>query len=264
MTTYSEHKHGTFSWIELATTDAAAAKTFYGELFGWKFDDLPMGPEPDAVYTMANLGEGKVVGALYKMGAEMAGAPPHWSSYVSVTNVDETTKKVTGAGGKVVKEPFDVMDVGRMSVVQDPSGATFCLWQAKKHIGATVKDVPGALCWNEVYTSNVDRAGAFYRDVLGWKLEPHDMGPMGVYTLFKADGVANSVGGMMGITPDMKGMPPHWCAYLATNDVDASTKKATELGGKVMVPPMDIPNIGRFSIVSDPQGASFALYKNMH
>ena len=101
MTTFSEHKHGTFSWMELATTDAAAAKKFYGELFGWKFDDMPMGP--DAVYTMANLGEGKVVGALYKMGAEMAGIPPHWGSYVTVDDVDARTKKVTAAGGKVVK-----------------------------------------------------------------------------------------------------------------------------------------------------------------
>lgn len=262
MTTFTEHKHGTFSWIELATTDAAAAKKFYGELFGWKFDDMPMGP--DAVYTMANLGEGKIVGALYKMGAEMAGAPPHWSSYVTVDNVDERTKKVTASGGKVVKEPFDVMDVGRMSVVQDPTGATLCLWQAKKHIGATIKDVPGSLCWNEVYSSNVDASGKFYRDVLGWKLEPHDMGPMGVYTLFKQDMDKGGVGGMMSITPDMKGMPSHWCAYLASDDVDASTKKVTDLGGKVMVPPTDIPNIGRFSIVADPQGAAFALYKNMH
>jgi hypothetical protein len=262
MTTFSEHKHGTFSWMELATTDAAAAKKFYGELFGWKFDDMPMGP--DEVYTMANLGEGKTVGALYKMNAQMAGIPPHWSSYVTVDDVDARTKKVTAAGGKVVKEPFDVMDVGRMSIIQDPSGATLCLWQAKKHIGATVKDEPGSLCWNEVYTNNVDRAGKFYSDVLGWKLEPHDMGPMGVYTLFKADGVANSVGGMMGITKDMQGMPPNWCAYIATNDVDASVKKVNALGGKVMVPPTDIPNIGRFAIVADPQGAAFALYKNMH
>lgn len=262
MTMFTEHKHGTFAWIELATMDTAAAKKFYGGLFGWTYDDMPMGP--DAVYTMVNLGEGKVVGALYKMGPEMAGAPPHWASYVSVTNVDEVTKKVAPAGGKVVKEPFDVMDVGRMSVVQDPAGATFCLWQAKKHIGATIKDVPGALCWNEVYTTDIDRAGKFYRDVLGWKLEPHDMGPMGVYTLFKAEGVENSVGGMMGITKEMQGMPPNWCAYIATSDVDASSKKVGELGGKVMVPPTEIPNIGRFAIVSDPQGAVFALYKNAH
>jgi predicted enzyme related to lactoylglutathione lyase len=87
---------------------------------------------------------------------------------------------------------------------------------------------------------------------------------MGVYTLFKADGVASSVGGMMSITKDMQGMPPNWCAYLATNDVDASAKKVSALGGKIMVPPTDIPNIGRFAIVADPQGAAFALYKNMH
>ncbi|MBX3228875.1 MAG: VOC family protein [Labilithrix sp.] len=262
MTTFTEHKQGTFSWIELATKDAAQAKKFYGELFGWSFEDMPAGP--DLIYSMCNIG-GKHVGALYQMGAEMAKeVPPHWDSYVTVNDVDATTKKVAPAGGKVVKEPFDVLDVGRMSVVQDPTGATLCLWQAKKHIGASIKDDPGTLCWNEVYTSNVDRAGKFYSEVLGWKLDPVDMGPMGVYTLFKAPGVEDSVGGMMGITKDMGDVPSHWCAYIATNDVDASAKKATDLGGTIMVPPTDIPNIGRFSIVSDPGGAMFALYKNMH
>jgi predicted enzyme related to lactoylglutathione lyase len=213
---------------------------------------------------MAKLGEGKVVGALYQMGKSEAAMPAHWSSYVTVTNVDETTKKVVPAGGKVMKEPFDVMDVGRMSVIQDPTGAALCLWQAKKHIGVTVKDDPGALCWNEVYTSNTDRAGKFYSEVLGWKLEPHDMGPHGVYTLFKAPGTESSVGGMMGITKDMQGVPSHWCAYIATNDVDGSAKKVTDLGGKIVVPPQEIPNIGRFAIAQDPSGAVFALYKNAH
>lgn len=259
----TSYDHGTFSWAELSSTDANAAKKFYGGLFGWTFDDVPMGK--GELYSMAKQGD-KTVCALYTMGAEMKGVPVHWGSYVTVNDVDATTKKVAPAGGKVVKEPFDVMDVGRMSVVQDPTGALLCLWQAKKHKGADVLgDVPGSLCWNELYTNNVDRAGKFYVDVIGWKTKAVDMGPMGVYTLFnRGNDEKRNAAGMMNMPPNMKGAPSHWLAYFSTDDVDASTKKAKSLGGKVLMDPMDIPNIGRFSIVQDPQGATFALYKNAH
>src|SRR5689334_20526953 len=119
MPTFTEHKPGTFSWMELGTTDADAAKRFYGELFTWTFEDMPAGP--GMTYSMASIG-GKHVGALYKMGAEMANVPPEWASYITVENVDDVSKKVTANGGKVMKEPFDVMDVGRMAVVADPTG----------------------------------------------------------------------------------------------------------------------------------------------
>src|SRR5262245_52692684 len=110
MPTFTNHKHGTFSWIELATTDADAAKRFYGGLFGWTFEDMPAGP--DMIYTMVKLG-GQHVGALYKKGGEMANVPTHWASYVTVDNVDETAAKAKQNGGTLMKEPFDVMDVGR-------------------------------------------------------------------------------------------------------------------------------------------------------
>jgi uncharacterized protein len=262
MTTFTKHEHGTFSWIELGTTDADAAKRFYGGLFGWQFDDMPAGP--DMIYSMAKL-NGQHVGAVYKMGAEMKGVPSHWASYVTVNNLEETTNKAKANGGKIHKEPFDVMDVGRMSVVEDPSGATIMLWEAKKHIGAGVKNEDGSLCWNELYTNNVDQAGKFYVNTFGWKTESMDMGPMGTYTLFKdpKDDKKN-IGGMMNMPPNMKGVPSNWLPYLQVSDCDASTKKVSTLGGKVMMEPMDIPNIGRFSIVQDPQGAVFALYKNAH
>ena len=262
MTTQNEFKQGEFCWIELSTKDVSQAKKFYGELFGWSFDDMPAGP--GMTYSMAKL-DGKHVGGLFEMGAEMAKMmPTAWASYISVGDVDAITAKAEASGGKVMKPAFDVMDVGRMSVVADPTGAVFCLWQEKKGNRTMVKGEPGSLCWNEVFTTNVDRAGAFYRDVLGYGLEPHDMGPMGVYTLLKAPGVKDSVGGMMPMPKEMQGVPSHWLAYIAVTDVDASTKKATDLGAEVMAPPMDIPNIGRFSIVADPGGAAIALYKNAH
>ncbi len=262
MPTKDKYEQGQFSWVELGTTDSAAAKKFYGGLFGWTFDDMPAGP--GMVYTMCKLGNHRAC-ALYEMGPEMRkqGVPPHWLSYVTVDDVDAITAKAKANGGKAMKEPFDVMDVGRMAIVTDPTGAHLAFWQPKKHIGAGIWGDPGAMVWNELFTTNVDAAGKFYAQTIGWKTVSVDMGPMGTYTLFTKDGKReNGRGGMMTIPPDMKGAPPNWLAYFATDDVDASTKKVTELGGKVLAPPMDIPgNIGRFSIVQDPQRAVFALFK---
>lgn len=257
----SKYGHGDFSWVDLGTTDSGAAKKFYGGLFGWAFDDQPAGP--GMTYSMATVG-GERVCALYTMGKEMEGIPPHWLSYVTVDDADAIAKKATANGGKVMKEPFDVMTYGRMAVLTDPSGAAIAVWQPKEHNGASLKGDPGALCWNELYSTNVDAAGKFYANTFDWKTKAVDMGPMGTYTLFGRDGKDNNVGGMINMPPNMKGVPSNWVAYFATDDVDASAKKAEALGGKTMMKPMDIPNIGRFCIVQDPQGAVFALYKNAH
>jgi predicted enzyme related to lactoylglutathione lyase len=262
MTTQTHYKHGSFSWIELATTDAAKAKSFYAGLFGWTYDDNPVGP--NMIYSMAKL-DGHHVAGLFGMGKEMAAAmPPSWSSFVTVEDIDATAKEVVANGGKLLKVPFDVLDAGRMAVVQDPAGGTLCLWQARKHIGSGVRDVPGSLCWTELYSTNTDVAGAFYAKTFGWQTEAVDMGPMGTYTLFKLPGETRNIGGMMAMPPTMAGAPSCWTPYIAVDDCDASTKKLTELGGEVLMPPTDIPDIGRFSIVKDPLGAVFALYKNLH
>ncbi len=155
-----EYGPGTFCWVELGTTDGEAAKKFYTELFGWSFNDSPIGP--GMVYTMLKL-DGKDVGALYKMPSEMTdhGVPPHWMSYVSVSSADESAGKAKELGAALMKEPFDVMDVGRMAVVQDPTGAMFALWQAGTHNGAGVVNVPNSFCWNELATPDTTKAGDF-------------------------------------------------------------------------------------------------------
>jgi uncharacterized protein len=256
----TSYEHGTFSWIELATTDTKAAKEFYGKLFGWSFEDLPAGP--GLIYSMCKL-SGKSVAALSQMEANRA-APAHWSSYITVDDIDATATRMEQQGGKLLKPPFDVMDVGRMAVVQDPTGAVFCLWQARKHVGAGIVQEPGCLCWNELYTSDTRRAAAFYTATLGWVTEEVDMGPMGIYTLFKRSGEENNKGGMMALPPHMKDVPPHWLAYIAVPDCDQATQRARELRGVICMEPMDIPHVGRFSVVQDPQGAGFALFTSTH
>ena len=248
---------GTFCWVELGTTDGEAAKKFYTELFGWDFTDNPIGP--DMVYTMLKL-NGKDVGALYKMTPEMTtqGIPPHWLSYVSVTSADETATKAKEAGGTVTKDPFDVFTVGRMAVIQDPTGATFALWQAGTHKGAGVVNVPNSFCWNELATTDTEKAGDFYTKLFGWGKKVQQMGPMTYTSFTNGDRPA---GGMYKPTPEMGNIPPHWLVYFAVDDTDAKVKKAQELGAKTIAPPVDIPDTGRFAILQDPQGAAFAIIK---
>jgi predicted enzyme related to lactoylglutathione lyase len=248
---------GTFCWVELGTTDGDAAKKFYGELFGWGFIDNPMGPA--MVYTMLTL-DGKDVGGLYHMPGEMTsqGVPPHWMSYVSVLSADEAAEKAKSLGATLMKEPFDVGDVGRMSVIQDPTGAVFAIWQAGTSSGSGVYNVPNSLCWNELATPDTAKAGEFYSGLFGWGKDVKEMGPM-TYTSF-ING-KRPAGGMYKPTPEMGDVPPHWLAYFAVDDTDAKASKAKELGATIIVPPMDIPKVGRFAVIQDPQGAAFGIIK---
>jgi predicted enzyme related to lactoylglutathione lyase len=247
------YAQGTPSWVDLQTTDASAAKSFYGGLFGWQFDDQPMPDGPP--YSMA-LKNGEVVAGLYTQSADMAaqGVPPMWSTYIAVDNVDSATQRVKSAGGQVLMPPSDVMDSGRMSFVADPSGAAVGLWQAKGHIGATLVNEPGTVIWNELITSNGEAAFAFYSEVLGLRAEVSDMGG-NPYTLFKA-GDAMVAGSM---PPPMEGIPNHWHVYFAVEDIDAALTKARELGANVVNGPYPTP-IGPMATLSDPQGAMFSLF----
>ena len=259
MAEYTSHAAGTFCWPELSTTDQKAAVNFYRTLFGWDVNDSPIGP--DEVYSTFQL-RGKAVGAAYNQQAEERkhNVPPHWNSYVAVASADEAVKKAESLGGKVLAPAFDVMEHGRMAILQDPAGATFQVWQGKKHIGAEIMREPGALTWTELHTTDTDAAKKFYTSLFGWKEKTSDAAGM-TYTEFS---VGDTVGaGMMAMNDQMKSshVPPHWMVYFQTTDVDATAAKAKSLGANLLVPPMDIPNVGRFSVIADPQGAAFAIYK---
>jgi hypothetical protein len=249
----NEYVPGTPNWVDLQTTDQAAAKAFYGELFGWTYDDVPV-DDDDGVYSLAKL-KGRDAAAIAGLGDQAAaGVPPHWNSYVSVSDVEATVAMVEPAGGSVLMAPFDVMDAGRMAVVADPTGAVITLWQAKNHIGAGIVNEAGAFSWNELLTPDIPKATAFYNKVLGWTA--HDLeGPM-TYTELKLNG--ESIGGAM--NPPMPGIPPVWTIYFTVDDTDATVAKATALGGSVIAPPMDIPP-GRFAVLADPQGAMFNVIR---
>ena len=251
-----QNKPGTFCWVELGTTNAAAAKSFYKELFGWDYQDGDGGP--GMVYTMIKL-NGKDVGGLYEMPSNMLehGVPPHWLNYVSVANADEATAQAKASGGAVMNGPFDVGNAGRMSVIQDPTGGVFAVWQAKENPGAGIYRENGTYCWQELGTGDTKKAGDFYTTLFGWGTEKFP-GAM-EYTAFKNGN--EGIAGMYQITPEMGPIPPHWMTYFAVADCDATVQKATENGGSVMKPAEDIPGVGRFAILRDPASAVFAILK---
>jgi uncharacterized protein len=240
---------GTFCWVDLGTTDAAGAKAFYGRLFGWEGEDMPVGE--GATYTMLRLG-GRDVAALYEQGADerAAGIPPHWSSYISVIDVDETAARVAGLGGSVPAEPFDVLDSGRMAVIQDPTGALVSLWQPGRHIGARLVNDPGSLTWNDLATPDPAAAAAFYSALLGWEVTERAPG----YSTIANEGRSN--GGIRHETD----LPPHWLPFFTTESVTEAMTAAGEAGGEVLHEPVRVP-AGTFGFILDPQGAPFAVFE---
>jgi predicted enzyme related to lactoylglutathione lyase len=253
MPNVDSHLPNTFCWAELTTTDPTAAKAFYGELFGWSLRDNPM---PEGVYIMASLKD-RNVGAMYQMPEEQRkqGVPSHWLNYVSVTDADQTVQKIERNGGKLMMKPFEVMDYGRMTVAMDPQGAMFALWQPRSHAGAQIVNEPGAMCWTELSTRDVESARRFYKAVFGWDMKTDNSGMP--YTELSVSG--KPFGGMLAIQKEWGDVPPHWMPYFAVADCNASADRAKKLKGKVHVPPRDIPNVGRFAVLEDPTGASFAI-----
>ncbi len=252
-----KHEPGMFSWADLGTTDPEGAKQFYTELLGLDAMDIPMGEGMS--YSMLNKG-GRSSCALYRMPPEMekmTGGHPFWVSYFTVESADDTAERIKEVGGTVMNGPFDVFTSGRMVVAQDPTGAMFSVWEPKDHIGAGVFGEPGALAWNELYTHDVGTAAKFYGDLFGWSASTATAGDGGDYTVFQLNG--RPAAGMMRIRPEWGAVPPNWSIYFAVGDLDGSLDKIKALGGKQINPAMEVPDVGRFSFVQDPQGAYFSI-----
>jgi predicted enzyme related to lactoylglutathione lyase len=247
----TSHAPGTLSWTDLATTDADAAKAFYARLLGWEYDDQPAGE--GVIYSMAKLA-GRSAAAISPQQPDEAaqGIPPHWNLYVTVEDVDASSAKAGEAGGTVLAGPFDVMDVGRMSVIADPAGAVLCLWQPKASIGAEVVNEPGAMSWADTATTDPEAAQAFYSALFGWRFERMSDEPP-YWVIFNGE---RSNGGMTAPPP---GVPSNWFPYFVVEDIDAAVETAREGGGDPFVGPMEVPNGGRFVLIMDPQGAAFGL-----
>ena len=263
-------------WIDTSQPDPEAAIDFYSGLFRWEFENV-LPPGSPGKYFIARIRGGDVAA----VGSIPEGAPPMamWNTYVWVDSADETASKVRAAGGEVLTEPFDVMDSGRMAVFADPEGAAFCVWQANRHKGARIVNEAGSLNFNGLNTRDAEGAKSFYGSVFGWQtlaLPGAEMWTMPGYGdhLEQLDpGLRKrvaEVGGLPGfedvvasinpIPDDQPDVPPHWNVTFATDDADATAAKASELGGKVTVPPFDAPWV-RMTVLTDPQGATFIASK---
>jgi predicted enzyme related to lactoylglutathione lyase len=253
------HPPGTFSWVDAATTDLDGATAFYEALLGWDHVDAPIGD--GAVYRMFQLG-GKQVAAAGEQRAEERshGIPPHWNNYVTVASADETAARVKELGGNPMMDPFDVFDSGRMTVFSDPTGAILSIWEPREHIGAGVVNEPGALTWNELSTSDVEKAKGFYGDLFGWRFE--DVGSAEFpYTTIRNGERMNGGIRPLGDQEKQTGVPPNWMPYFVSAELDRSAARIGELGGAVMVGPMAILQGSRIVVARDPQGAVFALFE---
>ena len=241
------YPNGTFCWIDLGTTDVAGAKAFYRGLFGWEMEDLPAGDS--ATYTMCRLGGKDVVGIHEHSPEEGTG----WSSSISVDEVDDATSKARALGATVQMEPFDIEGAARMSLIRDPAGAVVTLWQARGHIGAGLVNEVGTWSWNELVTPAVEQAKAFYAGLFGWEAEdiPGAI-PRAMFTLGDL-----LIGGIHAPNPFERD-GPGWTFSFVVAGADESARRAEELGGRIALPPMDIP-VGRMAIVADPAGAAFTI-----
>jgi predicted enzyme related to lactoylglutathione lyase len=255
-------------WVDTAQPDPDAAVAFYSGLFGWEFVDRSQADSGQR-YFVAQLRGRDVAG----VGSQPEPAPPRWNTYVSVESADATAAKVKAAGGSVLGDPFDIPGAGRMALARDPSGAGFCVWQAGEHKGAQLVNEPGSWNFSELNTPDVDVSKAFYGEVFGWEGDESGMWRLPGYGDFlelsdpelrarqaEVEAPPGFEDVVAWLLPAEGDTPPHWSITFAVDDADAVAERAPELGGTVLVPPMDAPWV-RMTVIRDPQGAAFTASK---
>ncbi len=257
MSDIDSYEQGRFCWIEIGTSDAATARHFYSDLFGWQA--RPGVSSPDWAYTLFSIRD-KDVGGLYQLTPQQQGLgiTSHWLCHIAVASVDASAEKALALGGEFVMDPVEAHEAGRVAVIRDPQGAVFAIWEARRHYGAQVMYEPNSFCWAELGTRDVAEAARFYTDLLGWKVV-QSQNPGMEYTEFYSSG--QPVGGMYGLPPETTDVRPYWLPYIMVDDCDREAGRAAGLGAGLAVAPNDIPNVGRFSVIRDPQGAYFAIIR---
>lgn len=247
------HTHGRFVWHDLNSDDRPASVAFFTKLMGWKTHDED-GTTAEYVHFQ---NDGKDIGGAPQREKD-ARTPPHWLAHVTVDDVAQTVARVKELGGQVYAGPMTIERVGTFAVIADPTGGVLSAFRMQESEDPETDAIPavGTVCWNELNSTDPEKAAAFYGEVFGWSWTAQDMGPIGTYRVATRNG--KQVAGLL------KTMVPghsYWLSYLAVADVDAKTKEATSLGAKVVSPPTDIPGVGRAAMIQDPAGVHFALFK---
>jgi predicted enzyme related to lactoylglutathione lyase len=247
----TSHPAGSFCFPELNTRDMDAAKRFYGPLLGWTWFDVPSAA---GGYSLLRAG-GRDVAGLHR--AERGESS--WLCYVAVDSADQAAARAAELGARVLAPPFDVAGIGRMAFLEDPAQARLALWEARGMIGAALEDEPGAPCWYELLTHDLPRATRFYADLFGWTPVERTIESVGPYTVARVGD--RSVAGLMSIREEWGEVSPKWQVYFSVADCDRVASEAPRLGGGVVVEPRDVPETGRFAILTDPADATFAVFQ---
>ncbi|MFG3281273.1 VOC family protein [Streptomyces sp. NPDC048111] len=249
---------GTPCWVELMVPDQQAALDFYRDLFGWEAE--PGSPETGGYAVCRYKGEpvAGIMGAMNPDGSIPDPMPPTvWTTYIATSDLGATQQRVTDNGGQVMVPGMDVMTLGRMGVVSDPTGAVFGLWEAIDFKGAGIANEPGSWIWSELNTSDREAASAFYSAALGIGTTAVE-GADGYFSLTVDDRAIGGTQALSGIKGLPDGTPSHWLTYFAVDDTDSTVDALVRAGGAVLMPPFDMM-AGRMAVVADPQGGAFAL-----
>ncbi len=247
----NSYEPGRPCWVDLGTSDPAAAHAFYGQLFGW---DVDVDPRPDAGGYAQFTHDGHKVAGVGPIFTE--GMPPTWTTYVATADADATAAAVEAAGGMVLVPPMDVLDAGRMVIFAGPDGAVAGGWQADTHTGAEFVTEPGGWNWSQLITRDKDAALAFYGKVFGWKLAEDPT--WGEYIGLGDDG--GEIGGATQLDDNAPAeLPAHWQVSFLVDDVEAFVERAEAAGGKAVAPVEDTPLSGQTCTIADPQGATFTV-----
>ena len=249
MPTRESYEPGRPTWVDLGTPDPDAARSFYGELFGWSAE---VDPRPEAGGYAQFRKDGHSVAGVGPLFQE--GMPPAWTTYIATDDADATAGKISGSGGTVFVEPMDILDVGRMAVFAGPDGAVAGVWQARAHHGAGLVNEPGSWCWSQLMSPDKDASVKFYGDVFGWTLRQH---PEWGEFLALGEGEIAAVSQIGTDTPAE--VPPYWEVVFMVADVDATLARAQELGATVTSSPVDAGPGARQAALVDPQGAPFGV-----
>lgn len=243
---------GRFVWHDMMTTDAARSATFYCSLLGWQFEEKAM---QGCIYRMILAGPGPIGGIIEEKGIPY----PNWLPYIAVNDVDATAKKIASLGGKVNVGPMEIPNTGRFAIANDPMGAWFAIYNGNAESTGADPDqpVPGRICWNELLSSDAVAAQKFYGAVFGWKEQPKDMGPYGIYRVQLLGD--KQAGGIM--QNPQNGAPSAWLSYFLTMNLQGDTELAKSLGASPLMENAPIPDLGAFSMLKDPVGAVFALFE---
>ena len=239
---------GKLVWVEHASKDSAQASRFYGSLFGW--EDMPMDVDGQPYHVIMQAGQG--LGG-YRKAQE--GEPNLWGIYLSVEDVDRSYMQAIESGASSCMPPTDFAPVGRGATLLDPVGAMFSIWRSATDDAPDAEMPPGHWCWRELHATDDARALAFYETLFGLE---HDSMPAGEETYYILRHGDARRGGLM---RNPVGMGPSlWIPYVHVQDVDATVAKAQSLRAEITTPPENIPGIGRYAMLRDPQGARFAVF----